>query len=82
MTINHAWEVVGLTGAADVERAAVISPAVETDGSLATGQSIGAAIGAVDAASRLGAGLRRRRSTMATLATSRRGPRSCGGMAG
>lgn len=52
MTINYAEEGAGIArAAADAELPVVISLTVETDGHLATGQSLGDAIDAIDAAS-------------------------------
>ncbi len=52
MTINYAEEGAGIArAAADAEMPAVISITVETDGRLATGQPLGEAIDAIDAAS-------------------------------
>lgn len=52
MTMNYAEEAAGIArAAADAEIPVVISITVETDGRLATGQALGDAIAAVDAAS-------------------------------
>jgi homocysteine S-methyltransferase len=52
MTINYAEEGAGIArAAADAEMPVVISITVETDGRLATGQPLGEAIAAIDAAS-------------------------------
>jgi S-methylmethionine-dependent homocysteine/selenocysteine methylase len=52
MTMNYAEEAAGIArAAADAEIPAVISITVETDGKLATGQALGDAIAAIDAAS-------------------------------
>lgn len=51
VTMNYAEEAIGIArAAADAEMPSVISFTVETDGKLATGQSLGDAIAAVDAA--------------------------------
>ena len=52
VTMNYAEEAAGIArAAADAEMPAVISITVETDGKLATGQALGEAIAAIDAAS-------------------------------
>lgn len=52
MTMNYAEEAAGIArAAADAEMPVVISLTVETDGRLATGQPLGAAIAAIDEAS-------------------------------